>query len=66
MQERLLRTIYALASDPRPHGSAKLQGHQDLYRIRVGDYRVIYRIDDAQQLVEITIVANRRDVYRDL
>jgi mRNA interferase RelE/StbE len=65
-QERLLRSSFALAAEPRPHGCVKLVGHDNLYRIRVGDYRIVYAIDDAKSSVEITIIAHRRDVYRDL
>jgi mRNA interferase RelE/StbE len=67
LRERLLRAAYRLEQDPRPRpASKKLAGPHDLYRIRVGDYRVVYRIDDQKQSVEITIVAHRREVYRDL
>jgi len=61
---RIKPRVLALSENPRPSGCIKLQGRGELYRIRVGDYRIVYRIDDGQRLVEITIVANRRDVYR--
>ena len=54
----------ALAGDPRPAGCKKLRGHKDLWRIRAGDYRVVYIIDDANALVSITRVAHRREIYR--
>ncbi len=60
------QVLLKLANNPRPSGSVKLAGGSNLYRIRIGDYRVVYRIDDAHQLVEITIVAHRREVYRGL
>ena len=63
---RIKPRILRLADDPRPRGSVKLAGADDLYRIRMGDYRVVYRVDDSKQLVEITIVAHRREVYRGL
>jgi len=63
---RIKPKILNLASNPRPSGSMKLAGGGNLYRIRMGDYRVVYHIDDAKQLVEITIVAHRREVYRGL
>jgi mRNA interferase RelE/StbE len=67
LQERLLRAAYRLEQDPRPRPSAKkLAGPHDLYRIRVGDYRIVYRVDDQQQLIEITVIAHRREVYREL
>jgi len=61
---RIRLKISNLGNDPRPRRSVKLAGSSDLYRIRIGDYRVVYRIDDKQQLVEITIIAHRREVYR--
>jgi mRNA interferase RelE/StbE len=62
--ERIKSKILNLANDPRPLGSVKLAGSTDLYRIRLGDYRIVYRIDDQQQLMEITIIAHSREVYR--
>lgn len=61
---RILRRIEALARDPRPAGARKLRGEQRLWRIRVGDYRVVYSIDDQQHVVDIARVRHRRDVYR--
>jgi mRNA interferase RelE/StbE len=63
---RIKPKALALAENPRPAGSVKLQGHQQLYRIRIGDYRVVYEIDDSNELVSIALVAHRREVYRDL
>ena len=60
---RIDRRIIALADNPRPAGCQKLKGYKDQWRIRVGDYRVVYVIDDARLLVEITRVRHRRDVY---
>ncbi len=60
---RAVPKIEALAIDPRPSGCRKLRGYRDLWRIRVGDYRVVYVIDDARKLVSVTRVAHRRDVY---
>jgi mRNA interferase RelE/StbE len=60
---RILPRIKALAIDPRPHGSIKLKGGKDAWRIRVGDYRVIYIVDDEMRKVEVTRVAHRREVY---
>jgi len=59
------RTIRALVDDPRPHGSIKLQ-NTDLYRIRKGEFRIIYKIEDEVLIVTVVRVGNRRDVYRDL
>jgi len=47
-------------------GQSKLSGHQRLYRVRVGDWRILYEIDDAKRIVEIHLVAHRREVYRGL
>jgi mRNA interferase RelE/StbE len=54
--------LLKLADNPRPHGSLKLQG-EDLYRIRVGSYRVIYEIHDAQVLVLVVRIRHRKDAY---
>ena len=56
--------IDALETDPRPHGCIRLQGSKDLYRIRTGDYRIIYTIKDNQLLVLVVQIGHRRDVYR--
>ena len=61
--ERIDRKILALADDPRPVGSKKLKGFTDSWRIRVGDWRVVYVLDDAAKLVTVTRVAHRREVY---
>jgi mRNA interferase RelE/StbE len=63
---RVDAAILALSDDPRPPGCVKLAGGMDLWRIRVGDYRVIYEIRDRQLIVLIVAVAHRREVYRDL
>jgi len=50
--------------DPRPPGNEKLRGEDQLYRVRQGDYRVIYTIKDAELLVLIITIGHRREVYR--
>lgn len=60
---RIDRKILALADNPRPAGCKKLKGHKDQWRIRVGDWRVVYIIDDAAKQISITRVAHRREVY---
>lgn len=60
---RIDRKILALAENPRPPGCKKLRGYKDLWRIRVGDWRVLYSVDDAAKSVSITRVAHRREVY---
>ena len=54
----------ALGQEPRPHGVRKLSGEEELYRIRVGDYRVIYAIEDDALIVLVVAVGDRRDIYR--
>jgi mRNA interferase RelE/StbE len=61
--KRIDRKILALADNPRPPGCKKLRGYRDQWRIRVGDWRVVYLIDDVARLVTITRVAHRREVY---
>jgi mRNA interferase RelE/StbE len=67
LEDPLLRRIFGrietLASEPRPAGVKKMKGFRDLWRIRVGDYRVMYSIDDNTSRVEILRIAHRRDVY---
>jgi mRNA interferase RelE/StbE len=57
-------SLEALAVEPRPRNHIKLSGSSDSYRIRVGDYRVVYQIDDASRKVLVTVVGHRREVYR--
>lgn len=62
-QQRILSKVERLGDNPRPPSSAKLAGH-DAYRIRVGDYRVIYAIADEQLVVLVVDIGHRREVYR--
>ncbi len=61
--ERVRAAIRALAEDPRPPGARKLAGRES-YRVRVGDHRIIYLVDDAALVVTILGVRHRREVYR--
>jgi mRNA interferase RelE/StbE len=61
---RLIEKIKSLATQPRPLGSEKLAGRPNLYRIRQGNYRVIYSVDDETQIVDVVKVGHRGDVYR--
>lgn len=61
---RVIAKVEGLAQDPRPSGSRKLQGEQNLWRIRIGDYRVIYSVDDRQRVVDLVRIRHRREVYR--
>lgn len=60
---RIREAIRALAADPRPSGCSKLTGREG-WRIRVGDYRVIYEINDSENSVTVLAVGHRRDIYR--
>jgi mRNA interferase RelE/StbE len=61
---RLDARIRSLAQVPRPRGAVKLAGADTLYRVRVGDYRILYEVSDAEQVVRVARVRHRRDVYR--
>lgn len=63
VRDRVGVAIDGLAENPRPVGCAKLAGRDD-YRIRVGDYRVVYAVDDADRVVIVARIARRREVYR--
>jgi mRNA interferase RelE/StbE len=65
-RKEVLSVMRALASDPRPPGAKMLRGHRPYLRVRSGDYRVIYAVDDAARLVTVAVVGHRRDVYRNL
>jgi len=60
---RIARKIDALATNPRPVGSKKLT-NDDYYRVRVGDYRILYVINDDAHMVIVAVIGHRRDVYR--
>ncbi|RII40892.1 type II toxin-antitoxin system RelE/ParE family toxin [Galactobacter valiniphilus] len=64
VRERLLDAIEDLQDDPRPHGARKLVGEAIAWRIRVGDYRVIYEVVDESLVVTVIRAAHRREVYR--
>ena len=64
MQMRVVEATDALADQPRPHGVTKLQGDENLWRIRVGAYRIVYEIHDDRLIVLILRVGDRKDIYR--
>ncbi len=64
IQLRLRPRIDALADDPRPAGAKKLKGRGELWRIRVGDYRIVYEVRNQILVVLVVRVAHRREVYR--
>jgi len=63
-QLRVLRAIRDLAGDPRPPGSRKLRGYDDVFRIRIGTFRVIYGVEKGRLLILVLKVGHRRDIYR--
>ncbi|MCP4601934.1 MAG: type II toxin-antitoxin system RelE/ParE family toxin [Proteobacteria bacterium] len=64
VRKRIFKALVSLENNPRPSGVKKLKGDLDLYRIRLGDYRVVYQIRDAVLVVVVVRVGHRRDVYR--
>lgn len=62
-RDRVLSGVEGLAEDPRPHGAKKLVGEDTAWRIRVGDYRVIYDVFDTELTVTVVRAGHRRDVY---
>ena len=60
---RIIVKLESLEENPRPAGCKKLKGGDDEYRIRVGEYRIVYVIDDRKVIVTITRIRHRRDVY---
>ena len=61
--QRIVAKIQALAKDPRPHGCEKLSGAEK-YRVRQGDYRILYEINDSSSTVTVVTIGNRKEVYR--
>ncbi|MDJ0647191.1 MAG: type II toxin-antitoxin system RelE/ParE family toxin [Xenococcaceae cyanobacterium MO_188.B19] len=61
---RILQAVEKLANNPHPSGSKKLMGSESIYRIRVGDYRIIYNLQSSVLTIEIIKVGHRREVYR--
>lgn len=61
---RLTQSIRSLGENPRPPGCVKLAGGDSLYRIRSGDYRIIYQIRDAELLIVVVALGHRREIYR--
>jgi len=59
----VLKRLLGLGEDPRPAGAKKLRGRAE-YRLRVGDYRILYLVDDEQRTVDVVSVAHRREAYR--
>lgn len=64
IQKRLVKRMKSLQHDPRPQGVKKLAGEAHLYRIREGDYRIIYTIHDDELIVLVLKIGDRKEVYR--
>jgi len=65
-QLRVLRAIQPLATEPIPPGSRKVRGYDDVFRIRVGTYRILYRVGGRRLLIIILKIGHRREIYRSL
>jgi mRNA interferase RelE/StbE len=63
-RDRISRAVESLAENPHPHGSKKLRGGEGFWRIRVGDYRVIYTVIQDRLVVVVVTIGHRREVYR--
>ena len=63
LHRRIVAKLLELENDPRPPGVQKLHGH-DGHRIRIGDYRVLYLIEDPRETIPVTAIGHRREVYR--
>jgi mRNA interferase RelE/StbE len=66
LQRRVLDRLVQMEANPRAPGAVNLAGSKSTYRVRVGDWRIVYEIDDARRIVFVTIIAHRREVYRGL
>jgi len=64
VQRRIGRRIDRLAADPRAGGAVKLRGSEDVWRVRVGDYRILYRVEESRLTVLVVRIGHRCDVYR--
>ena len=63
-QKRIVKRLKTLQHNPRPHGIKKLAAEDDLYRIREGDYRIIYTIQDKELVVLVVKIGDRKEAYR--
>jgi len=62
-KQKIIDKIGSLAEDPRPHGYKKLEYYTDYFRVRVGNFRIIYQIEDVIRIVTVAQVTDRRDAY---
>ena len=63
-RQRIVSRIFSLADDPRPTGCEKSVAEEDKYRVRQGNYRIVYLINDKERVVVVTKIGHRREVYR--
>lgn len=63
VNNRIIKAVIKLSVDPRPQGSKKLKGGSENWRIRIGDYRIVYAIDDELFIVDVRKVGHRKDIY---
>ena len=63
--DRIINRILALKDNPRPHGCIKLRGYENEYRIRIGEYRIRYEINDRESVVVLLHCSHRKDAYKD-
>ncbi len=63
LQVRLIAAIAVLSDNPRPNGVKKLKGYDSTYRVRVGDYRIIYQIQDRELIIILLSCIHRKDAY---
>ncbi len=66
IRKRVIHKITLLAKNPRPDGSVKLRGYDELHRIRIGVYRVVYEIHDDKLIIIIVSAEHRKDIYKNL
>ena len=64
LQKRLVKALEKLGQNPYDAGAKKLSGAEDVYRIRVGDYRIVYCVEDDKLLIVVVKLGHRREVYR--
>jgi mRNA interferase RelE/StbE len=63
LQSKIMKVVFRLESDPRPPNSKKLKNRPE-YRIRIGDYRVLYLVDDDNKEIVISLLGHRKDIYK--
>jgi mRNA interferase RelE/StbE len=66
IQRRVFEALESLVNDPRPRGIEKLKENPKFYRLAVGDYRIVYSVDDKKSIIIVCLVRHRKDAYRDI